>query len=580
VLATGLAVSVGASAAEAGPGLLPAIINGNPASSGEFPYAVSLRTGPTGPHFCGAALIDPGWVLTAAHCVAYWTPNITVYAVIGQTNLNATEGDVRLVTEVRLHPSYTNDSLKYDVALLRLQIPSSKTPIRLAFSSNRDLWEPGDNVQMIGWGSTYAGGPMVADLRKVTVPIVSDVTMTYLNSNFDPATMVGTGYVSSGAGACIGDSGGPVIAVSGHGHRLVGTISGVQGSCGAYQVVANARVGEGDISRWIVSQIPSLANDGAISHGGDFNADGRDDVVTFTRSTKCDVYVATSQFWGLFGPGTKWHDSFGCGEEVPLVGDFTGDGRADIVTFTRGWSCDVYVAKSTGTAFVDTAVKWHDIFACGLAVPAVGDFNGDHKDDIAAFHRGTSCDVYVSLSTGFSFGPSTKWHDVFACGNEIPAVGDFTGDGRADIATLTRGFQGDVFVAVSNGLSFVGTGIKWHEFFGFVSTIPAVGDFNGDGRDDLVAFSRGSWCGAYVVQSQGIGFGPETTWSQMFACGNEIPGVGDFNGDNRDDVVTFTRYAGCNAYVAISSGTSFGPGTKWHDGFACNSEIPGGSSTW
>src|SRR5690606_37834147 len=105
-----------------------------------------------------------------------------------------------------------------------------------------------------------------------------------------------------------------------------------------------------------------------------------DDFITFTRGTTCDVYVgANLPLWGNFHPVTKWHDSFACGEEVPLVGDFTGDGRSDIVTFTRGWNCDVYVAKSTGATFSGTAVKWHETFACLVAVPAVGDFNGDGR---------------------------------------------------------------------------------------------------------------------------------------------------------------------------------------------------------
>jgi hypothetical protein len=55
-----------------------------------------------------------------------------------------------------------------------------------------------------------------------------------------------------------------------------------------------------------------------------------------------------------------------------------------------------------------------------------------------------------------------------------------------------------------------------------------------------------------------------------------VPAVGDFNGDGRDDVVTFTRDNTADAYVALSIGSSFGPGVKWHDFFAANDEvIPG-----
>jgi hypothetical protein len=240
----------------------------------------------------------------------------------------------------------------------------------------------------------------------------------------------------------------------------------------------------------------------------------------------------------------------------------------------------VYVATSNGSSFVGTGVKWHDMFACGSSIPAIGDFNGDHKDDLAWFTRGIGCDVMVSLSTGTTYGPAVKWHDVFGCGNEIPAVGDFNGDGRDDIATFTRGSAMDVYVALSNGSAFAGTGVKWHDFFNFGANIPAVGDFNGDGKDDLVTFTRGTTCDAYVVLSTGAAFGTESTWNDGFACNNEIPGTGDFNDDGWTDVVTFTRGGACDVWVARSDTTRFTLNSKWSDSFGCGSEIPAGASTW
>src|SRR3954447_4990969 len=170
-----------------------------------------------------------------------------------------------------------------------------------------------------------------------------------------------------------------------------------------------------------------------------------------------------------------------------VAGDFNGDGRDDIATFTRGPAADVYVALSTGSWFVGTGVKWHDYFAVGSETPLVGDFNGDGRDDIATFTRGAAADVYVAVSTGSSLvGTGVKWHDYFAVGSETPAVGDFNGDGRDDIATFTRGAAADVYVALSTGRSFAGTGVKWHDYFAAGSELATVGDFNGDHRDDIV----------------------------------------------------------------------------------------------
>ncbi|MFI5491773.1 FG-GAP repeat domain-containing protein [Actinoplanes sp. NPDC051859] len=332
----------------------------------------------------------------------------------------------------------------------------------------------------------------------------------------------------------------------------------------------------------VVSAAPPVGG-GFSGVAGDFNGDGRDDVVTFTRGAAADVYVALSNGSAFVGTGVKWHNYFAAGTETPLVGDFNGDGRDDIATFTRGAAADVYVALSNGSSFIGTGWKWHNYFAAGSEIPAVGDFNGDGRDDIATFTRGAAADVYVALSNGSSFvGTGVKWHNYFAAGSELPAVGDFNGDGRDDIATFTRGAAADVYVAVSNGSSFIGTGWKWHNYFAAGTELPTVGDFNKDGKDDIVTFTRGAAADAYVALSNGSSFvGTGVKWHNYFAAGAEIPGTGDFTGDGRDDIVTFTRGAAADAYVARSTGSSFvGTGIKWHNYFCAGTELPQPGILW
>ncbi|MDX8048584.1 FG-GAP-like repeat-containing protein [Lentzea sp. BCCO 10_0798] len=309
----------------------------------------------------------------------------------------------------------------------------------------------------------------------------------------------------------------------------------------------------------------------------DFTGDGRADIATFTRGAAADVFVASSTGTGFSGTAAKWHNDFAFHNEIPLTGDFDGDGKADIATFTRGSAADVFVALSTGSGFTGTSVKWHDSFAYNDEVPAVGDFNGDGKDDIATFTRGAAADVFVALSTGSGFsGTTVKWHDWFAAHSEVPAVGDFNGDGKDDIATFTRGSAGDVFVATSTGTGFSGTTVKWHDRFAFDGEVPLVGDFNGDKKADIITFTRGAAGDAYVALSDGARFvGDGVKWHDRFAVGTETPGVGDFDGDGKDDIVTYTRGNAADAYVATSTGGGFsGDGVKWHDWFAAGAEIP------
>jgi C1A family cysteine protease len=276
---------------------------------------------------------------------------------------------------------------------------------------------------------------------------------------------------------------------------------------------------------------------------GDFNGDKKDDIVTFTRGTTADVYVALSDGNKFNGTSVKWHDSFCMGNEIPLTGDFNGDGKDDIATFTRGTSGDVYIALSDGAKFNGNGVKWHDNFCMGNEIPLVGDFNGDGKDDIATFTRGTTGDVYVALSDGSKFnGTGVKWHDSFCMGTEIPLVGDVDGDNKDDIITFTRGTTGDVYVAKSNGSAFIGTAVKWHDNFCFGTETPVAGDYNGDKKCDILTFLLNATADVYGATSTGSQFtGTAVKVNDWFGLANEIPMTGDFNGDGKADLITFLR---------------------------------------
>ncbi|MFI7431833.1 FG-GAP repeat domain-containing protein, partial [Micromonospora sp. NPDC049836] len=178
--------------------------------------------------------------------------------------------------------------------------------------------------------------------------------------------------------------------------------------------------------------------------------------------------------------------------------DVNGDGRDDVLAFTQNSLADVYVSTSTGTGFAGTSVKWNDFFSIGGETASTGDVNGDGRDDIVTFAHSNTGDVYVALSTGTSFTGGQKWHDWFAPGAEIAAVGDVNGDGRDDIVTFTHDAAADVYVALSTGSSF-GPGVKWHEFFSIAGEYPALGDVNGDGRDDLITFTQGPASASDVI---------------------------------------------------------------------------------
>lgn len=338
---------------------------------------------------------------------------------------------------------------------------------------------------------------------------------------------------------------------------------------------------------------------------GDFNGDGKDDIITFLRDSeegdgRGDVYVALST-GNSFGGGQRWHEDFCVGFQIPGVGDFNGDGKDDIIAFTRSADTglgmgDVWVALSDGASF-GSVMKWHEYFCIGNEIPDVGDFNGDGKDDIIIFVRNAKSgegrgDVYVALSDGSSFVNAGTWHDFFCIATEIPAVGDFNGDGRDDIITFTRDTwsgngRGDVYVAIAGrGPSFLGTGVKWHDWFCIGGEIPFVGDFNGDGKDDIatMATEGENPDKVYVALSTGNAFvGTGEKWTGTVIGYNPVPDSGDFNGDGMDDMIYFLhesfRDTPADKFVGDvvffkSRGDEFHYMGTWHDYFCVYEEVP------
>ena len=191
----------------------------------------------------------------------------------------------------------------------------------------------------------------------------------------------------------------------------------------------------------------------------------------------------------------------------------------------------------------------------GQQVCSTGDFNKDGRDDVVAFVRDTQTlsgrgDVWVALSNGNGFGPREKWSDWMCIGQEVCDVGDFNHDGYDDVIAFVRDNQtdvgrGDVWVALSNGSSF-GPAQKWSDWMCIGQEVCAVGDFNRDGRDDVIAFVRDTQSGpgrgdVWVALSHGNGFFPAHKWSDWMCVGQEVCAVGDFNKDRYADVVAFVR---------------------------------------
>ncbi|KAF5004821.1 hypothetical protein FDECE_8698 [Fusarium decemcellulare] len=217
-LAVALALPAWSLAAPADPAELankaPAIVGGQEAKLGEFPYIISLSL--SGEAWCGGSLLNAKTVLTAAHCVD--GQNASDFKVrAGSLHWN-TGGKAVGVASIAQHPKYNASALDNDIAILKLSAPIQKgSAISYATLTEQGSDPVPESITTVaGWGTLKYLGDDPKQLMKVSVPVVSRATCKKQYLKDDPPSVVTdnmfcAGLKKGGKDSCNGDSGGPII---------------------------------------------------------------------------------------------------------------------------------------------------------------------------------------------------------------------------------------------------------------------------------------------------------------------------------------------------------------------------------
>ncbi|GAA3528958.1 S1 family peptidase [Streptomyces osmaniensis] len=186
------------------------IVGGSTTTTSAYPFMMQI-TDASQNQFCGGTLVSATKVVTAAHCMV-GESNSSVRVVGGRTYLNGTNGTVRRVSDIWIHPDYQDVTQGNDVAVLTLSTSMSYTPASYVDSSDTGVYAAGTTARILGWGTTSSGGSSSNQLRTATVPTVADSSCaSSYGSDFIASDMVCAGYTSGGVDTCQGDSGGPLL---------------------------------------------------------------------------------------------------------------------------------------------------------------------------------------------------------------------------------------------------------------------------------------------------------------------------------------------------------------------------------
>ncbi len=260
----------------------------------------------------------------------------------------------------------------------------------------------------------------------------------------------------------------------------------------------------------------------------DVNGDGIPDLVSASDQANGGLFVLLGNGDGSFRPAIE--SATGFRASAPVIADFNGDGIPDVATASGVLSISLGNGDGTFKPPIFSS------FPVTVSQPAVGDLNGDGIPDLVC--------VVVSSSTGndsavvlLGNGNGTFKPPVYLAGGlgtDTVAIADVNGDGKSDLITATD--LGAVGVLLGNG---DGT-FRPANFFpaGQQPVDIAVADFDGDGHPDLVTANY-TVGGRTVSVLLGSGDG-SFRLAGSYAAGpfTTAVAVGDFNGDGRPDIVT------------------------------------------
>jgi hypothetical protein len=329
----------------------------------------------------------------------------------------------------------------------------------------------------------------------------------------------------------------PLGDVNGDGYADLVARSAATGSTSVFAGTASGRLGAE-----IATMPRRFAHVDQLTGVGDLDEDGNADLVARRTSGK-RLVLFRGRGDGTFTKPRRLADSWGAYNLTAGVNDLNGDGHADLVARSRG---RLYLVPGTGRGIAEP-VRLGRQWGHFDVITGRGDVTGDGLPDVVVRVRKTGLSyVHPGDGAGELTARIGGWHQ-FHRQRWLAVVGQLAGNGRADLAGLNK--QGALRVYAHTGRTNVGRTIDTGVPLTGIDLLLNAGDWNGDGRGDLM--TRDASTGVLQLRTglKGNRFSEPVQVRKRFGGVTRLAPIGDYNRDGWPDLVGTGPHGGERVYL-------------------------------